>query len=106
MSSLSDNNLSFFSLIYIQCSSALYTIVFEVGLAPSIRGGINNSFRPAQVTTYSPSWVINGTVLLYIIVVEFKMSSPNPHALKNNLKEVESVMCYPQRNNIRNSKEK
>jgi len=84
---------------------ALYTIVFEVALGPSITGGINNRFRPAQETAYSPPWVINGTVLLYIMVVEFKRSSPNPHALKNNLKKVESVRCYPQRNNIRNSKE-
>lgn len=59
-------------------------IVLE-DLQTPLRGGTNNSLRPARVTLYSPSSVVDEVVLVYIMVVELRMSPPNPHALKKNL---------------------
>lgn len=46
-------------------------------------GGATNSFRPTCLTMWFASQL--EAVLAYIIVVAPKLSSPNPHASKNNL---------------------
>lgn len=53
-------------------------------------GGANSSIRPACLIIDSPSRSL-GVVRVYIIVVEPRMSSPNPHALKNNLAKTSDV---------------
>ena len=50
----------------------------------SLRGGATRSFRPAHVIIRLLS-ILSGEVFAYIIVVDPKISSPNPHAAKNNL---------------------
>ena len=81
----------------------LYIVVLEDSYGP-LRGGTNNSFRPARITVCSHFWVVDQAVLVYIMVVEPRMSPPNPHALKNNLTKVENINCCSQRNKIRHSR--
>ena len=52
-----------------------------------LSGGINNSFRPALLAIWLLASEAAEIVLVYIIVVEHKMSSLNPHASKNGLKD-------------------
>lgn len=51
-------------------------------------GGANNSFRPARLIICSSRLDEPLAVLVYIIAVEHRMSSPKPHALKNELRYV------------------
>lgn len=73
------------------------TMAFHCSLSGSkakgrgvLRGGINSSIRPARLAIWLASLseaAETETVLVYIIVVEPKMSFLNPQALKNDLKD-------------------
>lgn len=58
-------------------------LITNHGLKGSLTSGATNSFRPTCLTMWFASQL--ETVLVYIIVVAPKLSSPNPHASKNDL---------------------
>ena len=69
-----------------QCGSKVNFHWFEKSRG-LLSGGTNKRFRPKRLAIWLSSELAE-TVLVYIIVVEPKMSSPNPHASKNGLKHL------------------